>query len=92
MTPIDKEIIRKRLSIIIDNLKALQGIKEMSLKEYEGDSKELSQKLAPCAGLRNRLVHEYDEIDNSLIFKAVKEADVLFNEYIRQIEKYISEK
>ena len=33
---------------------------------------DLSEKLAPSAGLRNRLVHEYDLLDSSLILDDVR--------------------
>ncbi len=52
---------------------------------------ELSKKLAPSAGLRNIIVHEYDTIDNSLILSAVKKARTLYRDYIRAIEEYIGE-
>ena len=35
---------------------------------------ELSQSLANSAGLRNRLTHEYDEIDENQIYKAIGRA------------------
>lgn len=47
---------------------------------------ELAEALAPSAGLRNRLVHEYDEIDDSIVLRAVGEALRLFPRYISSIE------
>jgi uncharacterized protein YutE (UPF0331/DUF86 family) len=37
-------------------------------------TRDLAEKLAPAAGLRNRLVHEYDDIDDAIILAAVTEA------------------
>lgn len=34
----------------------------------------LAERLAPSAGLRNRLVHEHDEIDDAIVLQAVAEA------------------
>ena len=34
-------------------------------------SPDLAKRLAPSAGLRNRLVHEYDEIEDTIILQAV---------------------
>lgn len=47
---------------------------------------ELAEALAPSAGLRNRLVHEYDEIDDTIVLEAVGEALRLFPRYVSAIE------
>lgn len=49
----------------------------------------LAQKLAPSAGLRNRLVHEYDAIDDSVVLKAVVTCQQQYPLYIRSIEDYL---
>lgn len=53
-------------------------------------SASLAEKLAPSAGLRNRLVHEYDLLEHSLVLDAVKMAEELYPEYVKEIEDYIS--
>lgn len=35
-------------------------------------SGEFARRLAACAGLRNRIVHEYDELDHARVFEAVE--------------------
>ncbi len=50
----------------------------------------LAEKLAPFTGLRNRLVHEYDLLDHSIILEAVKDVENLYPEYIKAIEDYVS--
>jgi uncharacterized protein YutE (UPF0331/DUF86 family) len=72
MTLVEKEIIRRKLTVIVENLKTL------------------AEKLAPSAGLRNRLVHEYDLIEHSMVLKAVIMAEELYPEYIKEIEDYLS--
>lgn len=72
MTLVEKEIIRRKLAVIVENLKTL------------------AEKLAPSAGLRNRLVHEYDLIEHSMVLKAVIMAEELYPEYIKEIEDYLS--
>ena len=52
-------------------------------------SQPLAEQLAPSAGLRNRLVHEYDEIDDAVVLRAVGEARRLFREYVAAIERYV---
>jgi uncharacterized protein YutE (UPF0331/DUF86 family) len=140
MSPFDADIIRAKIAIILDNLKALEPIKEMNRDEYIRDlykrkaterllqelieaaidinthmvfgsghappddyyqsfiragelgflSPGLAEKLAPSAGLRNRLVHEYDRIDHSIILKAVTMAEELYPEYVEEISAVLS--
>lgn len=140
MSPVEAEIVRRKLAVIIENLKALDLIKDMTNEEYIEDlykrkaterllqelieaaidinihiivqsgnsvpddyyesfikagelkviSIELAERLAPSAGLRNRLVHEYDLLEHSMVLDAVRTAEKLYPEYIKEIEKYIS--
>ncbi|HLA48343.1 MAG TPA: DUF86 domain-containing protein, partial [Nitrospinota bacterium] len=133
MSPVEKDIVRKKLAVIIDNLKALEPIKGMSMADYIEDIYKrkaaerllqelieaaidinthiivqignpapddyyesfiklgelkvlgagLAEKLAPSAGLRNRLVHEYDLLEHSLVLNAVKMAEELYPEYVK---------
>ncbi len=50
----------------------------------------IMQKLAPSASLRNRLVHEYERLDHSMVLKAVDIAEELFPQYIKSIHDYLS--
>jgi uncharacterized protein YutE (UPF0331/DUF86 family) len=52
-------------------------------------SSDLAEKLAPSAGLRNRLVHEYNMLEHSVVLDAVRKAEDLYTEYVRQVEDYI---
>lgn len=139
MTPVDKDIIKRKLAVIVRNLEALGGISQLTILEYEKDlyrrkaaerllqelieaaidinthlivelggtvpdsyyetflalgslqvlSSDLARSLAPSAGLRNRLVHEYDAIDDSVVYDSVGQAVKLYTEYIRAIKEYI---
>jgi uncharacterized protein YutE (UPF0331/DUF86 family) len=140
MSPLDKEIIQRKIAVIIENLKALEPIKNMTKKEYIADlykrkaterllqelieaaidinihiiaamghpvpddyyesfirmgelnivSADLAEKLAPSAGLRNRLVHEYDKLEHSMVLTAVKTTEALYPKYIKEVSNYIS--
>lgn len=140
MSPVDKEIIRRKLAIIVENLETLETIRNMTIYEYIEDvyrrkaterllqelieaaidinthiivqtgntapddyyesfikagklkiiSADLAEKLAPSAGLRNRLVHEYDLLEHSMVLEAVRMAEELYPEYVKEIEDYIS--
>jgi uncharacterized protein YutE (UPF0331/DUF86 family) len=52
-------------------------------------SSDLAEKLAPSAGLRNRLVHEYNMLEHSVVLDAVRKSEDLYTEYVRQVEDYI---
>lgn len=140
MSPIEKEILRRKLAVIVENLDALEPINEMTKDEYIRDvykrkaterflqelieaaidinihiivetgntapddyyesfikagaleiiSIDLAEKLAPSAGLRNRLVHEYDLLEHSKVLDAVRMAEELYPKYVKEIEDYIS--
>ena len=49
-------------------------------------SEELAGALAPSAGLRNRLVHEYDALDDAKVLAAVGTILDLYPRYIQAIE------
>jgi len=140
MSPMEIEIIRRKLAVIIENLKALEPIKGMGMDEYLQDlykrkatekllqklieaaidinvhtmvakgypvpddyyesfmragelgiiPSDLAQRLAPSAGLRNRLVHEYDRFEHTMVLKAVDMAEELFPRYVKAINDYLN--
>ena len=50
---------------------------------------ELALELAPSAGLRNRLVHEYEAIDDAKVFAAIGTILRLYPRYVNAVEEYI---
>lgn len=50
----------------------------------------LAHSLAPAAGLRSRLVHEYDSIDDAIVLAAVGDACRRFAEYVAAVERYLT--
>lgn len=140
MSPLDADIIRRKLAVIIENLRALTPMIAMPPRQYSEDiykrkaterllqelieaaidinthiivqsgnqapddyhqtfirmgelgflRMELALKLAPSAGLRNRLVHEYDAVDNSLVLESVKMADELYQGYVKEVEGFLA--
>ncbi len=142
MSPIEVEIVKRKMAIILENLKALDPINNMTKEEYAkglykrkaaerllqelieaaidiniyiivqagntvpddyyesfiktGElniiSADLAEKLAPSAGFRDRLVHEYDRLEHSMILKAVGMAEELYPKFIKEVGDYISKK
>jgi uncharacterized protein YutE (UPF0331/DUF86 family) len=52
-------------------------------------SRSLAESVAPFTGVRNRLVHEYDEIDDACVLEAIREAQRLIPRYIEGIEAFL---
>jgi len=48
-------------------------------------------KLAPCTGMRNRLVHEYDKIQDKIVFDSIQKVIEMVNKYIEYINKHAHE-
>ncbi len=46
-------------------------------------------RIAACAGLRNRLVHEYDEVDQARVYEALQGAVKDIPDYLRAIQHYV---
>ena len=61
----------------------------MSPTRSEHCPRDLAEKLAPSAGLRNRLVHQYDLIDESLVLLGVGDAVSLLPAYVEAIQAYL---
>ena len=61
----------------------------LKLSEAGVISKDFAKDLAPSAGLRNRLVHEYEEIDDEIVYKSVKRAIENYSKYIKEIDEYL---
>jgi uncharacterized protein YutE (UPF0331/DUF86 family) len=51
---------------------------------------EFGQLIAACAGLRNRIAHEYDDIDPQKLFEAVRQAVHDVPEYLRNVDNWLS--
>jgi uncharacterized protein YutE (UPF0331/DUF86 family) len=48
-----------------------------------------ASQIAACAGLRNRLVHEYDEIDPRRVYEGLQAAVRDMPEYLRRVNDYL---
>jgi len=139
VSPLDRQVVRRRLTGIAENLERLGAIVPLTLEQYRADwqcrkatervlqeiveaavdinqhllvssgagsapdyrqsfieigrlgviSADLASVLAPSAGLRHRLVHEYDEIDDAIVLAAVREARSLYPAYLEAVENYL---
>jgi len=51
---------------------------------------EFARRIASCAGLRNRIAHEYDDIDPLKLFDAVRRAVHDVPDFLRHVEAWLS--
>ena len=50
---------------------------------------DLAQRIAPAAGARNILVHEYDDLDSIQFYSSLQNALEIFPKYLRKIANYV---
>lgn len=60
------------------------------LADLEVYDKEFAKKIAPSAGLRNRLVHEYNNTKQKIIYRSVGEAIEQYAKYCNYILKFLT--
>jgi len=53
---------------------------------------QLAKRLAPSSGLRNRIVHEYGEYKDSIVYKNIKSIHKNYSDYLRSINNYLQKK
>ena len=61
----------------------------LALTELGVYPKDFAEKIAPSAGLRNALVHEYNDIDPNMLQKSIGQAIQEFNEYAEHVLAFI---
>lgn len=48
-----------------------------------------AEQIAPSAGERNIIVHEYENINDIMVYESIPEAVAMYKEYARHVERYI---
>ena len=97
-----ERLLEKIITRAIDinqHILAEKGKGSEAVRRYEETFTELAQMgiysedfgkaIAPSAGLRNRLVHEYDNLDEKIVYKSVGEALAQYAAYCDFILKFI---
>lgn len=92
------------LQLLVDTIIDINEhfIKELGFKiseDYQGTftvlaenniiSSDFAKKIAPVVGLRNRIIHRYEEIDKPLFIRTFRNNLSDFKEYLILINKYI---
>lgn len=50
---------------------------------------EFAKRIAGCAGLRNRIAHDYEEIDPAKVHEALQTAVVDIPDYLRHVQAFL---
>lgn len=61
----------------------------IKLSDCQIVDQKFAKSIAPSAGLRNRLVHEYEEIDDEIVYNSIQKTIANYKEYIKKIESYL---
>lgn len=86
---IDNIIICKKLEVFLDYYKEFNFNSFIDLAENNVLDMEFALKIAPSTGLRNILVHEYQKIDDEIVFKSIDNIFRYYLEYIEIISSYL---
>lgn len=84
---INQHIIAEKGNISQDVMRYRETF--LALAELGVYPKEFAEKIAPSAGLRNALVHEYNNIDPAVLQKSIGEAISEYNDYARYILSFV---
>lgn len=97
-------IAERLLQLLVDTIIDINEyfIKELNLlaaEDYHSTFKiladggilpmDFAQKIAPVVGLRNKIVHRYEEVDKQLFLKSFRENIDDFRAYLNFINKYL---
>lgn len=99
-----KRSIEREIQLIVEfatdiNNIILKKLESAPAKDYFNSFIELSENdiisidfalaIAPSTGLRNILVHEYQTIDDSIVYKSISNIMTLYKRYLRLISDYL---
>ncbi len=62
----------------------------IDLIELEVLDEDFAYSIAPTTGIRNRLIHEYEKIDNRIIYENISKFISTYKKYTAKINKFIS--
>ena len=62
----------------------------IDLVEFDVFNDEFAQKIAPSTGIRNRLVHEYEKINDKIVYNSIDKTINYYTKYMKNIIKYLA--
>ena len=104
---ISKYAVERLIQLVVDlaldiNNILLAYVKEPPAPDYYNSFIDLSEcnvlersfafSIAPSTGLRNRLVHEYERINDEVIYKSIDKIIDMYNSYMATVNEFIKGK
>lgn len=96
---IEKTLINAvQASVDVNNYILAKGFKRVPIDQRDSFLKlgevgvlpaELARAMAPAAGLRNRLVHEYEDLDDEKVLEGIKAAKEQFPSYVAHVREFL---
>lgn len=62
----------------------------IELSEYGVLEPKFAEDIAPSSGLRNRLVHEYEKINDKIIYESIDKFIEVYSIYLKEINQFIT--
>jgi uncharacterized protein YutE (UPF0331/DUF86 family) len=99
-----KRAVEREIQLIVEcatdvNNMILKNINKGPAKDYFNSFIDLAEnhvleadfalKIAPSTGLRNILVHEYQDIDDETVYRSITNVKLYYSEYIQAISAYL---
>lgn len=64
----------------------------LRLADYGVYPREFAEGIAPSAGLRNLLVHEYNQIDHRIVHASIRTALGQYTAYVEYVERFVEDR
>ncbi|MBI4669765.1 MAG: DUF86 domain-containing protein [Elusimicrobia bacterium] len=61
----------------------------LKLVDYRIYPKKFADGIALSAGLRNIIVHEYNDVEHQLLFHSIREILVIYEQYVNYVLKFL---
>ena len=62
----------------------------LKLPDYRACSRDLAERIAPSAGLRNILVHEYNDVDHRIVHGSIRRTLEDYTEYVTSLQGFLA--
>ena len=102
---IDRELVTRKMVLISEDLRRLETLAAITesgeapprdyfesfvaLSRIGALASDFAARLAPCAGLRNRIVHAYDDLDPGRVYDALRTALGDVPSYLAVIRRFL---
>jgi len=90
---LDKEFITRKIKLIQEDLAKLESLGSFTfdaVAKLGVYSEDFAKEIAPSAGLRNRLIHEYNNTKDEIVYASVSNAIGQYAKYCDYVLKFLN--